>query len=150
MAMAIPIDPADMPGEMLAELGAARARAAAAGSPEQELMRLAADPLLLQRHLQREEPPPRSRPVVVGLPLLTVGARGAPSSAPRHSFGAEAAEPLYASSLEAEAFTPSADDLSGAMDSPRGEPQRHVTSSGRWPVAACAAGGLLMLLFLLS
>ena len=148
--MAIPIDPADTPGEMLAELGAARTRAAAADGREQDLMRLAADPLLLQRHLQREEPPPASRPVVLGMPLLTVGGRGAAASSPRHSFAAAAAEPLHACSLEAEAFTPSADDLAGAMVFPHSEPQRHVASSRLWPVAACAAGGLLVLLFLLS
>ncbi|MCA3561385.1 MAG: hypothetical protein IOC82_10215 [Aestuariivirga sp.] len=47
-------------------------------------------------------------------------------------------------------FTPSADDLAGAMVFPHSEPPRHVASSGLWPVVACAAGGLFVLLFLLT
>lgn len=113
--MRVPTDPATPQGELLRELGAAKARKQEACDASLDLMRLADDPLLIHGLLRRAEQRSAARPAGVKLPLINQMIDRNSSSLPSRSPPYSLAEPLHLPSLAAETFASSREDREQAL-----------------------------------
>lgn len=102
-------------GGLLRDLSLNRVRHAQAPSPEQELMRLATDPLLLNGFIHGVERPMLAPPVPVAA-AAAIALRQPAASTPRGRAAYPPGERLFEPSLAPTAFVPSPQDRDTALE----------------------------------
>lgn len=132
---------------MLRELGASQVRASSSGDATAELMRLAADPLLLHGFLRPRAAPELPPPVGPRPPFFCLAPGTAAPEARIGSAHYGAVDPHSSPSVLPETFAPSADDRVAALTLAPALPLCGQPQAGRagWLVASAGAAALLLL-----